>query len=392
MGSSKAPAAPDYVGAATVQGAANKEAALTTGKVNNPTVYNPYGSQEVTWNGDQPTVTQRLGQAEQQLKDTTDWAKQESAGAGKNLAHNIRANSEGHFRTGEDVVAPGSLRDSDTGYAQYAGTGRVNEGLGAVMAKTGRMDAKQVDSSQKYRDDVINAMMGRVDIGTKKQREQENSRLIAAGLRPGTEAYREAMDSINRGYNDARQQAIISGGSEASRSEQMDIAARQQRGAELSLNENLNAQDYQAGLQRRTAQQQALQTNAGLNLQDFNAQLANKTFSNQGIAQNNANTANVYAMKQDANKNRIANALAQRNQPINEMISLQQGQQVNNPFAGGLGYQAGANVAPAPVAQGVQAQGQAAQNQYNAQQASRNANIGAGAGLIGSIGSAAMYR
>ena len=41
------PPAPDYQGAANAQGAANIEAARLSGKLNNPNVYGPYGTQTV---------------------------------------------------------------------------------------------------------------------------------------------------------------------------------------------------------------------------------------------------------------------------------------------------------------------------------------------------------
>ena len=61
MGGSPSPApAPDYVGAAQATGASNLAAAVASGHINNPNVVNPYGSQTVTWNGNDPTLTQTL--------------------------------------------------------------------------------------------------------------------------------------------------------------------------------------------------------------------------------------------------------------------------------------------------------------------------------------------
>ena len=51
-----APAPPDYAGAAQAQGAANVETARAQGRMNNPNVYTPYGSQQVTWGGDGPAT------------------------------------------------------------------------------------------------------------------------------------------------------------------------------------------------------------------------------------------------------------------------------------------------------------------------------------------------
>lgn len=47
--SPSAPAPPDYAGAAVAQGAANLETAKAQGRMNNPNVVGPLGSQTVTW-------------------------------------------------------------------------------------------------------------------------------------------------------------------------------------------------------------------------------------------------------------------------------------------------------------------------------------------------------
>lgn len=54
------PPAPDYAGAAAAQGAANVETARVQGRMGNPNIISPLGTQTVTWSGDQPTVTQKL--------------------------------------------------------------------------------------------------------------------------------------------------------------------------------------------------------------------------------------------------------------------------------------------------------------------------------------------
>ena len=54
------PPTPDYLGAAKAQGAANVETARVESKLNNPNTYTPYGTQLVSYDGDQPTITQTL--------------------------------------------------------------------------------------------------------------------------------------------------------------------------------------------------------------------------------------------------------------------------------------------------------------------------------------------
>lgn len=275
MGSSSAPAAPDYVGAAQAQGAANLQAAQATGHMNNPNVVNPYGSQTTTWNGNDPTITQTLSPDQQVIQDNTTSAKQTLSGAANNMAGNISSSLSQPLDFSGLPAAP--------------------------------------TSANQMRSDVVDAMMSRVNTDTAGQRDNTNSTLIAQGIRPGTAAYGTAMNQIDRQYNDARQQAINAGTS-------------------------ASAQDYS---QTMGIHQQA-----------------------------------------------ISDLLAQRDTPLNELSALQSGSQVSNPFASNLGYQAGASVQAAPVAQAVTNQGQAAQNAYNQGVASQNGNISAGAGMVGSLGAA----
>ena len=52
------PAPPNYAAAAQAQGAANVETARAQGRMNNPNVFTPYGTQTVTWGGGEPQFNQ----------------------------------------------------------------------------------------------------------------------------------------------------------------------------------------------------------------------------------------------------------------------------------------------------------------------------------------------
>jgi hypothetical protein len=82
----------------------------------------------------------------------------------------------------------------------------------------------------------------------------------------------------------------------------------------------------------------------------------------------------------------MAELLAQRQTPLNEVTALQSGSQVQNPFAQIGGYQGGAVTQPPPIFQGSQAQWQADMDRYNAQ---AGAAGGMMSGLFG-LGSAAI--
>jgi hypothetical protein len=80
-----APAAPDYAAAATAQGAANKETAITQGYLNNPNVRGPLGGQNVTFDPitNQPTITQNLTPTAQSTLDAQQRVQRQMANLGE---------------------------------------------------------------------------------------------------------------------------------------------------------------------------------------------------------------------------------------------------------------------------------------------------------------------
>lgn len=75
-----APPAPDYGALAKQQGAANVETARAQGRMNNPNVNTPYGSQTVTWGGGGPATYswngQNYGSTDDLRRSLTDYATQ----------------------------------------------------------------------------------------------------------------------------------------------------------------------------------------------------------------------------------------------------------------------------------------------------------------------------
>ena len=163
------------------------------------------------------------------------------------------------------------------------------------------------------------AIMARLEPQLAKQRVSTETNLINQGLRPGTEAYNNAAQILGQQENDARTQAVLQG---------------------LNLDIGANAQGFNQALQGgqfgNTAQQQAL-----------------------------------------------AEAIQQRQMPLNEINALMSSSQIQNPQ---FGAYSGANVQPAPIANATAQQGAYAQNAYNQQVAQQNANT---SGLF-SLGGAAL--
>jgi hypothetical protein len=256
--------------------------------LSNPNVYSPYGNQTVTYNGDIPTVTQTLTPNAQRTLEQqqalgfklTDLAGRGFSAVDKSLA------------TPFSFGGPSVQTSLDT-----SGVARMPINAGTTGQE---------------------AIMSRLEPSLAKNRVSTETQLINQGLRPGSEAYDNAINLLSQQENDQRTQAVLQG-----------------LGLDISANTQGYNQALQSGQFANTAQQQAL-----------------------------------------------AQAIQQRQMPLNEVNALVEGSQIQNPQFGA--YQ-GSNVAPAPIANATALQGQFDANTYNQNVGSYNQQL---AGLY-SLGSSA---
>jgi hypothetical protein len=253
------------------------------------------------------------------------------------------------------------------------------------------------------------AIMGRLQPQLERQRSQLQTQLANQGIPPGSEAYRAAMTEQNQRENDLVSQAALQGIS-------LDQAARQQAFGEQSAAAQFANQaalsGFGANVQNQQLYNQAVQQNLqqGLSIQDAQNRAAQQMFGqrmdiqglyNTALAQNQnaalqqqaaANAAQAQQFNQalqagqfgnTALQQSLAQQLALRNQPLNEIAALMSGSQVQMPQFQGY---TGANVAAAPVFGAAQAQDAAAMNRYGIQANQAAANT---AGLFG-LGKAAL--
>lgn len=190
------PPAPDYSGAAREQGAANLEAARAQGRINNPNVISPFGTQTVTWDGDTPTLTQAYSPVLQSTFDTGNLAKKslsELALKGSGSASDILGTkfSFSNLPTGRALQNQLDLSTMPVAPAlqQPLDLSRVND-----------------PASQYY-----NALMTRTDEDYLRDKEALHSNLVAMGLRPGSKGYDDRLTLLDRAYTDAKQQAFVTG-------------------------------------------------------------------------------------------------------------------------------------------------------------------------------------
>lgn len=264
----------DFNAAAVAQGAANEKTAIVQSHLSNPNVVNPYGTQRYrdpkNPRKDRPTLVQRFGPEQQGLFDQNMRLKGLLGGLGLQGARNLKGV------------------------------------IGKKLDLSGAPDAP--GSYDETRQRVIDAMMSRTNEDYAKSTDTANSDLIAAGISPGTKAYGDKMQMIERSRNDARQQAEIAGGNAASQAYGMDAQSR---------------------------------------------------------------------------KDSIAEILAQRQMPLNEISALMSGSQVSNPFSS-PGYSP-TQVGQTPVFGGAQAQYGANADSFNAQ-AANAARMQQGAVTLGAAG------
>jgi hypothetical protein len=207
----QAPPPPDYKGAAVAQGEANVEAARLGSKLSNPNMYTPYGTQLISYDGDQPTIRQTLTPDAQKTLEEQQKVQYQLAslsGKGATLASNV-------------LDKPFSFGGPD-----------VQTSLD--LSNVAKMPVNAGMTGQE-------AIMSRLEPSLARQRTSTETQLINQGLRPGTEAYDNAINLLGQQETDARTQAVLQGIN-------LDIGANQQG----------FGQQLEAGKFGNTAQQQAL--------------------------------------------------------------------------------------------------------------------------------------
>ena len=373
------PPVPDYAGAAQQQGAANIEAARATAKLGNPNIYGPLGNQTVSYEGDIPTIRQTLTpdaqatlEAQQGVeRSLAELGQQGTQQASEILGTPFNPNLPGIDTSIAESVSPVNQAAFNAGSAQRSVAGpNLQQGIDtsgiAAMPVNAGMTGQQ-------------AIMSRLQPQLTQNENATRQRLANQGLVTGGEAYNNEMRTMGQNRNDLELQAAAQGiNLDAMMNQQgfEQAAARGQFGNEAQLNQ------FQAALQNAGMGNTALQ-------QDYQNQLAAQTAQNAAVAQNFNQQLNLAQFGNAAQQQSLEQQLALRNQPLNQITGLMSGSQIQMPQF--QGYQ-GANIAAAPIYQGVQDTFQGQMDQYAIRQQAKN-NLTSGLmGLGGSaMGAAGMF-
>ena len=430
------PATPDYAGAAQAQGAANVDTARLQARMSNPNIFGPLGNQTVSFlPDDSVAIFQTLNPAAQDTLNAQQRVQRSLAGLGEQgigtasqrLSEGFNPNLPG-IQTGIGNAGQISQTPDLSGYGQAGGVSATGQnprapelsvygmagagpsagqyGFAQGGLNTSNVAAMPVNAGMTGQQAIMNRLapqLERADAATRQ-------RLVNQGLVPGGEAYENAMISQNQQKNDLLSQAALQGIG-------LDTAANAQGfGQALQAGQFGNqavAQNFGLGQAANAAQNAAIgqnqqaalaqyQAQLGGQQQGFGQQVTQRQLGNQAISQNQQTAlaqqqAALAAQNQQYNQllqgaqfgntaqqQSLAQQLQLRNQPLNEIIGLMGGSQIQMPQF--QGYH-GSNIAPAPIFAGAQATGQAGMQNYGIESANVNAQ---NAGLYNLLGSGAM--
>ena len=423
------PPVPDYAAAAQQQGAANIEAARATAKLGNPNIYGPLGSQTISYEGDIPTIRQSLtpdaqatlGAQQGVERSLAELGQQGVAQAKSILGTPFNPNLPGIDTSIAESVTPVNQAAFNAGSAQRSVAGPTlqqgidTSGIAAMPVNAG-MTGQQ-------------AIMSRLQPQLTQNENATRQRLANQGLVTGGEAYNNEMRTMGQNRNDLELQAAAQGinldammnqqgfgqaqargqfGNEAQQAQfnaalqnaglgnaalqqnyQNQIAGQTAQNAAIAQNYNQQLGLAQFGNEAQQSQFNAALQNAGMGntalQQDYQNQLAAQTAQNAAAAQNFNQQLGMAQFGNTAQQQSLDQQLALRNQPLNQITGLMSGSQIQMPQF--QGYQ-GANIAAAPIYQGVQDTFQGQMDQYAIRQQAKN-NLTSGLMGLGGAGAGA---
>jgi hypothetical protein len=201
------------------QGQQNKEAAYLTAKLQNPDFISPTGTQTVIYgSGLDQAAFDKAQQDYQHWKSISDpWTLEHGPFPLGNkygprpedftLGDPTKVTVKQQFSPEQQAIFDAS-NVAKLRLSQLAGKGA--ETAGGVVGSP--LDFSQIDdATSRY----YNPLMARATEDYERNKEEENSKLVAAGHRVGSKGYDDRMALLERQYTDAKNQAYLSGRKQA---------------------------------------------------------------------------------------------------------------------------------------------------------------------------------
>ncbi len=317
----KSAKAPDYTKAAEATGESSKDVTNMQTWANRPNQNTPWGS--TTWDASQ-AIDPATG------KPMTSWTQNTTlTPQGQKALEDQFAVQGGRSDIARELL-PRAQQEfgQQMDWSQFQDLAKTPE-AGTLRGSLGP-EATQVNPSQRYYNEAGDALMNQYNARMEPKQQRDTAALETQlrnrGFNPGDQGYDQALSDMRQSQGDQNSQAAFQAaqlaGQEGSRMYGMDMGSRQQQMDELGFGNEATGQQF-------------------------------------GLDTAQANYQNTLRQQQ------IAEAMQQRGFSLNEINALISGQQVGMPTM--PGFQG------ATKAAGVDYTG-AAQNQYQADQNSANAN------------------
>ena len=384
------PPQPDPYAVAAAQGTANKEASVANAWLGNVNEQNPMGAVAYTEGPSHtvggmevPTFNRFVSYTPEQqaILDQQQYNQYTLGGIAGEQAGRIGTLLGTPFDPTQAAPPRAQTPSGPTYFGSTAQPGLYGVNL-ASGDFSGIGDLQRTIGPTDYSEDrrrVEEAIYSRLEPKLLQDRSALETRLVNQGFQRGSEAFRNEMGAADLQANDARMQAILSGGGEQSR-----LAGLAQMSGQFANQATAQQQAQyidQLNFNNTTAQQQQ-QFNNAINQSLYENAMKGTQFDN--AAQTDAFNA---AMQQAAYQNTsraqgIQEMQAGRNQPLNEISALMSGSQVAPLQFQPYQYQP---MNPAPVADSVYQSAALANQAYGQQMASHNAGMSGMFGLAGGM-------
>jgi hypothetical protein len=428
VGKSSPPPAPDYVGAAQATAAGNLQNLQYQTQANRVNSSTPFGSQQWTQGTDvygrpnnQWTQTTTLNPAEQAALTSQQNVQQNQGALAQTLQGQVAQQMAGGFNApnvNDYLSGVPSIQEGFTGFngaGPQTNTQQYNFNQNQPQANTNFSGISTANEPQlnlntpQFSDATAQAgaqaaYQGQVGL-LQPQFTQDTTNLDAQlrlqGLTPGSEAYNNSMQNLQRTQgqqlDQIANQSVLTGNTEANQNYASALQG-------YNANVNAQGQAFNQGLSANQSQQQALENsntavgqNFGQNLSGFNTNLASQQAYNAAQAQNYGQALGNYGTQQSAleNQNNAAQqalqqqtdlyntqyqaAFNQYQTPLNSLNAVLNGQQVQSPQFPGLPNSTSGYVPGADLTTAAQNQGQYNSGLYATQQGAQNSALGSAA-------------
>jgi hypothetical protein len=373
-GKSKPPPAPDYTALTKQQGELNKDAGQDAWRLNNSSTSTPWGNRRLVADPNEPSGYR--------IEETLDPQDLGNLNASRGIQSQLLGMAPGMLDTLKNTLSagfdtkglPGMVAGVDTSGLEKLNfnipKGQYGFDRGQIQGNVDFSGLDKVQSGEDVRNRVEQAgmdkFMRRAQPQFDRQADALNTRLANMGGNTSSRAGRQQVEDLRRAQNDAMTDAqfdsVLRGGEEAQRQFGMSMQGRQQGVAETMNQAQFRNQAQQQDFSQLGQLADLWNSTRG---QDAGLQAQQVGMNNQTQQQNISNAFQNAGLQNSVRSAGLNERAQLRQMPLNEIMAVLSGTQVNQPNFTGPNQTSG--WAPPNVYQ-------AGQDQYNANVANNNAN------------------